>query len=111
MNEASLPEKKDFYSSLIMRNNTDADSSHAKRVCKDFEIKNLGIRHGLYVRINMLWLTDAFEIDRAHFLFTPGLVWQATLNKIKVKLDFLTDIDILLTVEKGIRGGICHSIY
>ena len=103
--------KKDFYSPLNMRNNTDADSSHAKRVCKDFKIKNLGKSHGLYVRIKTLWLTDVFEIDRARFLFTPGLVWQETLNKIKVKLDFLTDVDILLTVEKGIRGGICHSIY
>ena len=65
----------------------------------------------MYVRIKMLWFTDVFEIDRLHFHFTPGLVWQETLNKIKVKLDLLTDVDILLTVEKGIRGGICHSIY
>ena len=81
-----------------MRNNIDADFSHAKRVCKDFEMKNLGKRYGLYVRINTLWLTDVFEIDRAHFLFTPGLVWQATFNKTKVKLDFLTDIDVLFYI-------------
>ena len=26
-------------------------------------------------------------------------------------MDLLTDIDVLLMVEKGIRGGICHSVY
>ena len=46
----------------------------------------------------------------AKFLSAPGLAWQATFKKIKVKLDLFTDIDMLLMVEKGIRGGICHSI-
>ena len=35
----------------------------------------------------------------------------SSLKKAKVKLDLLIDIDMLLMVEKGIRGGICHSIY
>ena len=56
-----------------MEDITDADYTHAKRVCKDFEIKHL--------------------------------------KKTKVKLDFLTDVDMLLMLEKVIRGGICHSIY
>ena len=51
------------------------------------------------------------ELDPAKFLSAPGLAWQAALKKTKVKLDFLTNIDMLLMVEKGIRGGICHSIY
>ena len=50
------------------------------------------------------------------FLSRPGLAWQAALKKTEVirflkKLDLLTDIDMLLKVEKGIRGGICHSIH
>ena len=45
------------------------------------------------------------------FLSAPGLAWQAALKKAKVKLDLLTDIDMLLMVEKDMRGGICHSIY
>ena len=52
-----------------------------------------------------------YELDLARFLTAPGLEWQATLKKAKVKLDLLTDIDMLLRVEKGIRGEICHSIY
>ena len=38
-NETSLPEKEDFYNQLKMEDITDADCAHAKRVCKDFEIK------------------------------------------------------------------------
>ena len=41
----------------------------------------------------------------------PGLAWQVVLKETKLKLDLSTDIDKLLMVEKGIRGGICHSIY
>ena len=44
------------------------------------------------------------------FLSPPGLAWKATLKKTEVKLELLTDIDMLLMVEKRIRQGICHSI-
>ena len=54
---------------------------------------------------------EIYELDPEKFLSAPGLVWQAALKKTKVKLDLLTDIDMVLMVEKGIRGGICHSIY
>ena len=54
---------------------------------------------------------DIYELDPANFLSAPGLAWQAALKNWKVKLDLLTDIDMLLMVEKCIRGGICHSIY
>ena len=50
------------------------------------------------------------KLDAAKFLSAPGLTWQAALEKTKVKLDLLTYIDMVLTVEKNIRGGICHSI-
>ena len=52
-----------------------------------------------------------YELDPAKFLSAPGLAWQATLKKTKVKLDLLTDTEMLLMVEKGIRGRTCHSIY
>ena len=107
-----------------MENITDADYKHAKRVCKDFEIKRLREFHDLYVQSNTLLLRDVFEnfwntcleineLDAAKFLPDPGLAWQAALKKIKVKLDLLTDIDMLLIVEKriSIRVGICPSVY
>ena len=54
---------------------------------------------------------EIYELDPAHFLSAPGLAWQACLKKTKVKLELLTDIDMLLMVEKGIRGGICQAIH
>ena len=51
-----------------------------------------------------------YELDPARFLTVPGLAWQAALKKTKIKLDLLTDIDLLLMVEKCTRGEICHSI-
>ena len=50
-NETSLSEKEDFYSHLNMKDITDADYAHAKRVCKDFEIKNLGEYHDIRTMI------------------------------------------------------------
>ena len=52
-----------------------------------------------------------YELNLAKFLLAPGLAWQAALKKSKVKLYLLTDIDVLLMVEKVIRGELCHSIY
>ena len=52
-----------------------------------------------------------YELDPAHFLSLPGLAWQACLKKTDIELEFLTDYDMLLMVEEGIRGGICHSIH
>ena len=44
-----------------MNDITDADYTHAKRVCKDFEIKNLGEYQDLYVQSDTLLLVDVFE--------------------------------------------------
>ena len=56
---------------------------------------------------------EAYELDPANFLSLPGLAWQACLKKTNVmnKLELLTNYDMLLMVEEGIRGGICHSIH
>ena len=52
---------------------------------------------------------ETYDCNPKKFILAPGLEWNAALKKPKVKLDFLTDM--LLMVEKGIRGGICNSIY
>ena len=105
--ETTLPEKEDFYSHLNMEDITDADYAHAKRVCKDFEIKNLGEYQDLYVQNDTLLLADVFENFRNMCiniyeldLSAQRLAWQAALKKTKVKLDLLTDIHMLLMVEK-----------
>ena len=76
----------------------------------------------MYLQSNTLLLADIFEnfrnmylkiykFDPANFFSAPGLAWQAALKKTKVKLHLLIDVDMLLMVEKCIRGGICYSIY
>ena len=120
-NETSLPNKKSFYSNLNMENIDDIDYRHGNNVFKRFKLKNLGEYHDLYVQSDTLLLAEVFEnfrntclkvyeLDPAHFLSLPGSAWQACLKKTNIKLELLTDYDILLMVEEGIRGGICHSI-
>ena len=120
--ETPLPDKKGFYSKLDLEDITDKDYEHAQKVWKVFGIKNLGEYHDLYVQSNTLLLADVFEnfrdkcieiyeLDPAHFLSAPGLAWQACLKKTKVELELLADIDMLLMVEKGIRGGIFQATH
>ena len=121
-NEKSLPSKEDFYSNLNMENIDDIDYRHGNNVFKRFELENLGDYHDLYVQSDTLLLADVFEnfrdmcikeyeLDPGYFLSLPGLVWQACLKKTNIELELLTDYDMLLMVEEGIRGGICHSIH
>ena len=60
-NGTLLSEREEFFSHLNMEDITDADYVHAKRVCKDFEIKNLEEYHDLYVQSDTLLLADVFE--------------------------------------------------
>ena len=121
-NETLLPSKESFYSNLNIENIDDIDYRHGNNVFKRFKLKNLGEYHDLYVQSDTLLLADVFEnfrnkclevyeLDPAHFLSLPGLAWQACLKKTNVKLELLADYDMLLMVEEGIRGGICHSIH
>ena len=48
-------------------------------------------------------------LDPSYCYSAPGLAWQVCLKKTGVKLELLIDIDMLLMVEKGIRGGMCQS--
>ena len=116
-NETSLPSKESFCSNLNMEDIDDIDYRYGNNVFNKFKLNNLGDYHDLYVQSDTLLLADVlenfrdmclkeYELDPAHFLSLPGLAWQACLKKTD-----LTDYDMLLMVEEGIRGGIWHSIH
>ena len=120
-NETSLPPKKDFYSELTLEDISDKDYEHTQKVFKEY-CTDMGDYHDLYVETDTLLLANVFEkikdkwietygLDPSCFYSVPGLAWQACLKKTEVKLELLTDYDMILMIEKGIRGGICQAIH
>ena len=120
--ETTLPPKEAFYNKLNLKGISDEDYAHAKKVSEVFGIKNRGVYHDLSARSDTLLLADVFEnfrnicleiyeLDSTYFVSAPGLAWQAFLKKTGVKLELLTDYDMLLMVKKGIRGKICLSTH
>ena len=113
-----------FYSNLNMESITDIDYRHVKNVFNKFSNNNLGDYHDLYVQSDTLLLVDVFtnfrkvcfdiyELDPAHFLSAPGLAWEACLKKMlssNVELELISDVDMLLMIEKGIHGGITQAV-
>ena len=121
-NEKLIPSKELFYSNLTLENMNEVDYMHANNVFKTFELNNLGDYHDLYVKSDTLLLADVFEnfrnarlsnyeLDPVHFVSLPDLAWQACLKKTNVELELLTDYDMLLMIEEGIRGGGDMSCY
>ena len=120
--KTTIRSKEGFYSKLNLEDIKDADYEHAQKVWKVFGIKIRGEYHDLYAQSDTLLLADVFEnfrsmrlqiydLDPIYFVSAPGLAWQAFLKKTKVKLELLTDYNMLLMVEKGIRGGICQAMH
>ena len=117
LKETKLPPKEEFYSKLNDEGISDEDYSHAQRVWEAFETKTLEDYHNLYDKLDVLLLADVFEnfrnicienydLDPAHYYTAPGLAWDAVLKITDVRLELLSDIDMLLMVENGIRGGV-----
>ena len=115
--ETCLPSREEFYSKLTDENITEVDYQHAQEVWKTFGCDNMGDYHDLYLRTDVLLLADVFEtfrktcfeqynLDPAHYCTSPSLSWDALLKKTRVKLELLTDYDMHLFIEKGLRGGI-----
>ena len=115
--ETELPEKEKFYSSLSGKGITDEEHAHAKQVWEVLGCRNLGEYHDWYVATDTVLLADVFEnfrkvcqekygLDLAHYYTSPGLSWDALLKKTGVELELLTDLDMRLMIERGIRGGI-----
>ena len=87
-----------------------------------FKIKNLGEYHDLCVQSDKLLLAgiygnfrdvclEKYQLDSVYFVSAPGLAWEACLKKTVEELELLTDIDMLLMIEKGTSGGICQATY
>ena len=120
-NDIQLPPIDAFYSNLNMSSISEEDYQHTQRVWKEFGIHNLGDYHDLYLRTDVVLLANMYEtfrdtclkhfkLDPVHFYTSPGLAWKTCLKHPGIKLELLTDPDMLLMFERGIRGGITQII-
>ena len=107
-----------FYSNLNISSINEEDYQHAQRVWKEFGIHNLGDYHDLYLRTDAFLLANVYEafrdtclrhysLDPVHFYTFPGLAWKEHTG---IKLELLTDPDMLLMFERGIRDGITQAV-
>ena len=117
--ETQLPLKEEFYSKLNDENISEDDYKHAIKVWNTFDCKTIRDYHDLYLKSDVLLLADVFEnfrktcmkhyqLDPAHYYTSPGLAWDACLKTTGQELQLLTDYDMLMFFERGIRGGINH---
>ena len=115
--ETQLPAIQDFYSQLKQEHITDEDYEHAQLIWNTFKMKNLGDYHDFYLKLDVLLLADILEnfrnicmknykLDPCWYYTAPGLSWDSLLYKTKQELELLTDHDILLMIENGLRGGV-----
>ena len=116
LNETKLSPIEASYSTLYNENITEEEYEHAQNVWTTFNCKTLLDYHNLYLKADVLILADAFDkfrnfflknhdIDPASCYSAPGLTWQCGLKHINIKLYLLTDYEMLLMFENGIRGG------
>ena len=119
LTETQLPPKEEFYSKLNDEDISDDDYQHAINVWNTFECKSIRDYHNLYLKSDVLLLSDVFEnfrktclkhykLDPAHYYTSPGLAWDACLKETGQELQLLHDYDMLMMFERGIRGGITH---
>ncbi|XP_055306814.1 uncharacterized protein LOC129571069, partial [Sitodiplosis mosellana] len=124
LRETALPSKEQFYSKLYEEDIEDDEYEFAQQIWEKFGIKSLGEYAELYLKTDVLLLADVFEnfretchkiynLDPAHYYTAPGLSWDAMLKYTDVVIELITDVDMLLFVERGIRGGItqCNKRY
>ena len=101
---------------------SEEDCQHAQRVWNEFGIHNLGDYHDLYFRTDVVLLANEYQafrdtclkhykLDPAHFYTSPWLAWKACLKCTGIRLELLTDPDMLLMFEQGIRGGITQVVH
>lgn len=117
LDETELPPIEAFFSILSGSGIFEEEYSHAQRVWKTFRMKTMRDYHNLYNRSDVLLLCDVFEnfrkvckenydLDPCWYYTAPGLAWDACLKMTEIKLELLSDPNMLHMFEKGIRGGI-----
>ena len=117
LDETKLPPKDAFYSKLNDSGISDEEYEHAKNVWNEFNCKTMRDYHDLYNKSDVLLLADVFEkfrdvcmknykLDPVWYFTSPGLAWDAALKLTKVKLELISDYDMLLMIQQGIRGGV-----
>ena len=115
--ETQLPKRDDFYSLLTNEEISESEYAHAQKVWETFGIKNMGQYHDLYLRSDVLLPADIYEnfreqyldtygLDPAHYVSLPSSSWDVMLKMTGVRLDLLSDVEMLNFIEKGMRGGI-----
>ena len=116
-NDTKLPPREVFYSKLSGKGISEKDYKHACNVWNTFKMKTFKDYHKLYNETDVLLLADVFEnfrnlclkiygLDPVYYYIAPGLAWDACLKMTNINLELLSDPNMLLMFEKGIRGGI-----
>lgn len=112
LNETYLPPINAFRNKLNDSDISQEDYDHAQKVWRAFKCESLGDYSDVYIKTDVLLLCDVFEtycnaiLDPAHYFTVPGLTWDAMLRYTKIIIELLTDYDMILMIERGIRGGL-----
>ena len=113
-----LPPKKEFYSKLSQKGIGEEDYNHALNVYDKMGCKSFLDYHLLYLKTDILLLSDIFEnfrkmsmsyynLDPANYISVASFAWDAMLLKTNIWLGLLSDPEMLHLFEKGKRGGLC----
>ena len=113
-----LPPRINFYNKLTQELITEEEYKHALNVYEALGCKTFKDYHLAYLKCDVMFLADVFEkfrktcvtyygLDPANYLTVPGLAWDAMLLKTGVKLELITDIEVLNMYESMKRGGLC----
>lgn len=116
-----LPNIDDFHNRLEEKNCSLEQYHHAQNVWNTFDCSNLGEYVDLYMATDIMLLADVFEtfrtsclhtygLDPAQYYTLPGYTWDCMLTHTNIELELLTDIDMLMFVERGIRGGLSQCM-
>ena len=117
LKDTKPPPQQAFYSKLTGKGINNYNYNHVLNVWKTFKMKTFKEYLELYNITDVLLLADVFEnfrniclknygLDPVYYYTAPGLAWDAMLKMTKINLELLSDVDKLLMIEKGIRGGI-----